>query len=29
MGPEFMSTAIGKADIRGREKIIRPEFGRH
>jgi len=29
MGPEFMRTAIASADIRGREKIVRPEFGSH
>jgi hypothetical protein len=29
MGVEFMRTALASADLRGREKIVRPEFGGH
>jgi hypothetical protein len=29
MGPEFMRAVIAGVDIRGQEKIVRPEFGTH
>jgi hypothetical protein len=29
MGPDFMRMTEATADIQGRDKIVRPEFGTH